>query len=155
MKNDIILQEKPIPVQSEVLSIKPNKSMKSPVPDEVLSGKNVDEVIAVVKADRLNTSRAITADIASIKRTQSQYEQEMATYRRELRRKDISDDYRENILDRMSRAEELYFSEIASSREFQEKQLNHLHKQPWKILGCVALIVLGGIGGSALLRAAA
>lgn len=57
--------------------------------------------------------------------------------------------------DRMSRAADSTAYECASSREFQHEQLDHCHKLPWKILLFVATLVVGGVGGAALVRAAA
>ena len=39
-----------------------------------------------------------------------------------------------------------------ASREFQREQLDHSHKVPWKLIGVVILV--GGVGGAALLRVA-
>ena len=55
----------------------------------------------------------------------------------------------------MSKAAESTSYESAASREFQREQLDHSHKLPWKLIGIGVLIVLGGVGGTALIKAAA
>lgn len=125
------------------------------LPDDVRTGKFVDEVIAAAKDDRMNTKRAISADIASTARVQNQNDRVMAACERELRRRDLPDESRDEILRCMSRAAESTSNESAASRAFQREQLDHSHKLPWKLIGIGVLIVLGGVGGTALIRAAA
>lgn len=120
-------------------------------PDDVRTGKFVDEVIAAAKDDRMNTKRAISADIASTARVQNQNDRVIAACERELRRKDLSEESRDEILRYMSKAAESTSYESAASREFQREQLDHSHKLPWKLIGIGVLIV----GGTALFKAAA
>ncbi len=127
----------------------------NPVYDEKQMGKLIDEVIAAAKDDRMNTKRSISADIAATARTQNQNERVIDTCERELRRKDLPEERRAEILLRMSKAAELSAYERAASRAYQKEQLEHSHKLPWKILGWGAVILFGGIGGVALLRAVA
>lgn len=126
-----------------------------PAYDEERTGKLMDEVIAAVKDDRMNTKRAISADIAATARVQNQNDRVIAACERELRRRDLPDERRDELLDRMSRAADSTAYECASSREFQREQLDHCHKLPWKIFLFVATLVVGGVGGAALVRAAA
>lgn len=123
--------------------------------NDVRTSKFVDEVIAAAKDDRINTKRAISADIASTARVQNQNDRVIAVYERELQRKDLSEERRDEILRCISRAAESTFCESAASREFQREQLEHSHKLPWKLIGIGVLIVLGGVGGTALIKAAA
>ena len=124
-------------------------------PDAVRTGKFVDEVIAAAKDDRMNTKRAISADIASTARVQNQNDRVIAACERELRRRDLSEESRYEILRCMSKAAESTSYESAASREFQREQLDYSHKLPWKLIGVGVLIVLGGVGGTALIKAAA
>ena len=126
-----------------------------PAYDEERTGKLVDEVIAAVKDDRMNTKRAISADIAATARVQNQNDRVIAACERELRRRDLPDERRDELLDRMSRAADSTAYECASSREFQREQLDHSHKLPWRILLFIAGLAVGGIGGAAIARAAA
>ncbi len=126
-----------------------------PAYDEERAGKFVNEVIAAVKDDRANTKRAISADIAATARVQNQNDRVIAACERELRRRDLPDERRDELLDRMSRAADSTAYESASSREFQREQLDHSHKLPWKILLFLAGLAVGGISGAALVRAAA
>ncbi|NBJ90757.1 hypothetical protein [Acutalibacter sp. 1XD8-36] len=126
-----------------------------PAYDAKRTGKLVDEVIAAVKDDRANTKRAISADIASTARVQNQNDRVMAACERELRRRDLPDERRDELLDRMSRADDSTAFESASSREFQREQLDHSHKLSWKILLFLVGLAVGGIGSTALVRAAA
>ena len=124
-------------------------------PDAVRTGKFVDEVIAAAKDDRMNTKRAMSADIASTARVQNQNDRLIAACERELRRRDLSEESRDEILRCMRKAAESTSYESAASREFQREQLDHSHKLPWKLIGIGVLIVLGGVGSTALIKAAA
>ena len=117
--------------------------------------KFVDEVIAAAKDDRTNTRRAISADIASAARVQNQNDRVIAACEKELQRKDLSEDSREEIIRCMSKAAESTSDISKASREFQREQLNYSHNIPWKLIGIGMLIVLGGVGGRALIKAAA
>lgn len=132
-----------------------NQFRPYPVYDEKQTGKLIDEVIAAAKDDRMNTKRCISADIAATARVQNQNERVIEACERELRRKDLPEERRAEVLGIMSRATESSAYESAASREYQKEQLEHSHKLPWKILGWGAVILFGGIGGAALLRAAA
>lgn len=123
--------------------------------NDVRTGEFVDEVIAAAKDDRMNTKRAISANIASTARVQNQNDRVIAACERELRRKDLSAESRDEILRCMNRAAESTSCESAASREFQREQLEHSHKHPWKLIGIGVLIALGGVGGTALINAAA
>lgn len=132
-----------------------NQIQPYPVYDEKQTGKLIDEVIAAAKDDRMNTKRSISADIAAAARVQNQNERVIEACERELRRKDLPEERRAEVLGIMSRAAESSAYESAASREYQTKQLEHSHKLPLKILGWGALILFGGIGGATLLRGAA
>lgn len=124
-----------------------------PVYDRERAGKFVDEVIATARGDRINTSRAISADIAATARAQNQNDRYMAACERELRRKDLPEERRKELLDRMEMAASSSEQVSVESRQFQREQLNHSHKLPWKLLGVGAMILFGGLGGAALLGA--
>ena len=126
-----------------------------PVYDAKQTSKLIDEVIAAAKDDRMNTKRSISADIAAAARVQNQNERVIEACERELRRKDLPEERRAEVLGIMSRAAESSAYESAASREYQTKQLEHSHKLPWNILGWGAVIIFGGIGGAALLRGVA
>lgn len=131
-----------------------NQFRSYPVYDEKQTGKLIDVVIAAAKDDRMNTKRSISADIAATVRVQNQNERVIEACERDLRRRDLPEERRAELLGMMNKAAELTAYESAASRKFQERQLNHSHKLPWKILGWGALIFVGGIGGVAMLRAA-
>ena len=57
------------------------------VVDEERAGKIMDEVIGSIKDTRLDTKRAISADIAATAREQNQNDRLLAAYENELRRK--------------------------------------------------------------------
>ena len=119
--------------------------------DEKRVGKYIDEVIAAAKDDRTNTKRAISADIASTARVQNQNDRFMGACERELRRKDLPEFRREELLADMKEAAASSAYANAASREFQREQLDHSHKLPWKLIGAGAILLLGG---AALLRVA-
>lgn len=139
--------------QSQVLDIGSNRHY--PAYDEVWTDKLVNEVVAAVKDDRTNTKRAISADIAATARVQNQNDRVIAACERELRRRDLSDERRDGLLERMNKAAESTAYESASSRKFQREQLDCSHKLPWKILLFLVGLAVGGFGGVALARAAA
>ena len=112
------------------------------------------EIIAAAKDDRMNTKRVISADIVAAERAQNQNDRYMAACERELRRKDLPEERRKELLDRMEMAASSSKQASAESRQFQREQLNHSHKLPWKIIGVGALIFFGGLGRAALLRGA-
>ncbi len=156
MTNNMVVRRKTVPVVQRQLQT-PDAEMDRyyPAYDEVRTEKLVDEVIAAVKDDRANTKRTISADIASTARVQNQNDRVIAACERELRRRELPDERRDELLDRMSRAADSTAYESASSREFQREQLDHSHKLSWKVLLFVAGIAVGGIGGATLIRAAA
>ena len=130
-----------------------NQFRPYPVNDEKQTGKLIDEVIAASKDDRMNTKRSISAGITATARVQNQNERIIEACERELRRKDLPEERRAEVLGIMSRAAESSAYESSASREYQKEQLKHLHKLPWIILGWGAAILFGSIGGVALLRA--
>ena len=155
MTNEITVANDNLPVvPGEAYPMNSDPVQYDPV-NNVRTSKFVDEVIAAAKDDRMNTKRAISADIASTARVQNQNDRVIAACERELRRKDLSEESRDEILRCMSRAAESTSCESAASREFQREQLEHSHKLPWKLIGIGVLIVLGGVGGTALIKAAA
>lgn len=155
MTNGIMVANDNMPiVRREAYPANSDHAQYYPVND-VRTGKFVDEVITAAKDDRMNTKRAISADIASTARVQNQNERVIAACERELRRRDLSEESRDEILRCMSKAAESTSYESAASREFQREQLDHSHKLPWKLIGIGVLIVLGGVGGTALIKAAA
>lgn len=152
MTNEIMVAKDNRPVvHGEVYPTTPNSIQYYPL-NKVQTGKFVDEVIAAAKDDRMNTKRAISADIASTARVQNQNDRLIAAYERELRRKDLSEESRDEILRCMSRAAESTARESAASREFQREQREHSHKLTWKLIVIGVLIVLGGVGGRLSLR---
>lgn len=156
MTNDIMDKDNTVPVAlNRLQGIDVESPQNYPMYDEIRTGKLVDEVIATVKDDRTNTKRAISADIASTARVQNQNDRVIAACERELRQRDLSDERRDELLDRMSRAAESTAYANADSREFQRQQLDHSQKLPWKIMLFVAALAVGGISGTVLIRAAA
>lgn len=126
-----------------------------PAYDEVRMGKLADEVIGAIKDDRMTTKRAVSADIASAARVQTQNGKLIEACERELRRRDLPEARREELFDIMSQAARSSTDAAAESRAFQEEQLDHLHKLPWRILLAIGIVLIGGAGGTVLLRAAA
>lgn len=154
MTNEIIVANDNRPdVTGEVYPKKSDNVQYYPEYD-VQMDKFANEMIAATKDDRMNTKRAISANIASTARVQNQNERVIAACERELRRRDLSDENRDEILRCMSSAAESSSYESAASREFQREQLEHSHRHPWKLIGISALIILGCcIGGRALIKA--
>ena len=121
-----------------------------PVYNDVRTGKLLDEVIGAVKDNRTNTKRAISADIASTARVQNQNERVIAICEKELRRQNLTDERREELLDRIRKAAESTACANEESREFQRRQLEHSHKLPWKIFGVIIGFMILGIGGAVI-----
>lgn len=126
-----------------------------PTYDEKRMGKLADEMIGAIKDDRMTTKRAISADIAATARVQNQNGLVIASCERELRRRDLSEERRGELFDIMKQAAEATADACTESREYQREQLDHMHNLPWKILLVLGCVFIGGIGGTALLRAAA
>lgn len=112
----------------------------------------MDEVVASVKDYRLNTKKAISADIASTARIQNQYGRYVAACERELRRKDLSEERRKEIMDSMLEASNASEDAGTESRRFQAEQLDQSRKLPWEIVGLMVLIIVAGFGGKAIFR---
>lgn len=125
------------------------------VADEERVGKYADEVIGAIKDDRMLTKRSVSADIASTARVQAQNGAFIAVCERELRRRDLSEERREELVDMINDARQSSANSEAESRAFQQEQLDHLHKLPWRLLLVVGCVLIGGIGGTTLLRVAA
>lgn len=112
----------------------------------------IDEAVVSVKDYRLNTKRAISADIASTARVQNQYEQYVLVCKRELQRNDLSEERRQIISDSMLEAIKASEEVGAKSRRFQTEQLNQSRKLPWEIVGVMMLIIAAGYGGKAMFQ---
>ena len=112
----------------------------------------MDEVAWSVKDYRLNTKKAISADIASTARVQNQYGQYVAACERELHRKDLPEERRQAILDSMFEASKASEEAGAESRRFQTEQLVHLRKLPWEIVGVIVFVIVAGFGSKAVFR---
>ena len=102
-----------------------NQSIYRPEYDEKRVGKYIDEVIAAAKDDRANTKHAISADIASTARVQNQNDRFMDACERELRRKDLPESRREELLADMKEAAASTAYANTASREFQREQLHN------------------------------
>ena len=154
MENKMTVRTEKMPaVCSEVQPAPINQYYSYPVYDEK-AGKLIDEVIVATRDERMNTKRSISADIAITARVQNQNENVIKAFERELLRKDLPEGDRMKLLEMMSNAAESSANESAASRKFQKEQLGHSHELPWKILGWGAIILIGGIGGTALFNAA-
>jgi hypothetical protein len=116
-------------------------------------GQMIGEAVAAMKADRINTNRAVSAEIASNVRVQNQSNRYIAVCEQELRRKDLSEERRTELIKEIREAKTDSAESAAESRAFMQEQLDYSHKRPWKIIGTVLLITVG-VGGVALLRAA-
>ncbi len=116
--------------------------------NNIQMGKFMDEVKADFKHDRMNTKRAISADIASTARVQKQNDRIIAACERELQRKDLSEERRAEIFRDMSKAGESTYNESKASREFQREQLEHAHKLHFKLIGISLLIATGLISNA-------
>lgn len=115
-------------------------------------GKFVDESIAIVKDDHINTKRAILSDTASTARVQNQNERVIAACERELQREDLPQESRDAILRNMCATAESTARESAASREFQREQLNHSHALLFKFMGIGVSIALVIVGSKRLIR---
>lgn len=117
------------------------------------TSKLVDEVIAAVKDDRINTKRAISAEIAAMAWVQNQNDRVIAACEHELSRRDLPEERRAELINTMRIAAESTAYESVASREFKEKHLGRSHKLSRKIIVCIALIIVFGIVGAAKGRA--
>lgn len=156
MDNEIIAQPEIMPVvQCEAQMADDTQIQPYPVYYEEREGKLVDEVVAAVKDDRMNTKRAISAGIEATAWVQNQNDRVITACEHELRRRDLPEERRAELIETMRRAAESTANESAACRGFQERHLGQSHKLPWKILGWGALILVLGICGASRLKAAA
>lgn len=115
-------------------------------------GKFVDEFIAIVKDDHINTKRAILSNTASTAKVQNQNERVIAACERELQREDLPQESRDTILRNMCATAESTARESAASQEFQREQLNHSHALLFKFIGMGVSIALVIVGSKRLIR---
>lgn len=156
MENEIIVKPDTTPViNCEVQNANDDQLQCYPSYEDERQCKLVDEIIAAVKDDRMNTKRAISADIAATAMVQNQNERVIEACERELRRRDLHEERRAELFEIMSRAATSTANESAASREFQKKQLDHSNKLPLKILVWSTLVIILGIGGKACLKGTA
>lgn len=113
----------------------------------------MDEIVSSVKDHRLNTKRAISADIVSTVRIQNQYGQYVAACERELHRKDLPEELRQKIMDSMFEACKASEEAGVESRDFLIEQLNQSRRLPWELVGVMALIIAAGFGGKGIFHA--
>jgi len=104
----------------------------------------LDETVEAIISDRMNTKRAISAEIASNARVQNQNDRLITICEKELLRKDLSEERRAELIHEIRKAVNSSAESAASSRSFINKGLNHSHKQHWKIL-VFAIVVIGGV----------
>lgn len=110
----------------------------------------MDEVINSAKDERINSKRALSADIASTARAQNQNDRVLAAYERELQREGLSQERRDEILKAMRTITESTARENAASREFQKEQLNNSHKRLFEFMGTAIIFVM--VGSTLLIR---
>ena len=156
MANDMIIQEKATPIVGKNhRSMTVNKPHSSAMYDQERTGKLMDEAIGGIKDLRLNTKHALSADNAATARVQNQNDRAIAVYERELRRKDLSPERRDQLVDYIAEARQSSATVCSQSRAFQSKYLDKTGKIIGWVIGGALLLVGGGIGGAALLRARA
>lgn len=104
MANEMTVNNTQVPsVPKATVPCRIERTHRYPVVDQERAGKIMDEVIGSIKDTRLDTKRAISADIAATARVQNQNDRLLAVYENELRRKDLPEGQREEILNEMSR----------------------------------------------------
>ena len=89
--------------------------------DKVINGRTVTK--EEKNSSQIETNRAVSADIASTARVQSQYGQYIASCERELHRKDLPEERRMELLDRIHDACRASESAGIESREFQQEHI--------------------------------
>ena len=80
---------------------------------------------------------------------QNQNDRLFAVYENKLRKKDLTEGRREEILNEMSRIASVSANESVESRAFQSEQLDREHKLSRWIKGDLFLLIGCGIGGFA------
>lgn len=103
--------------------------------------KAFDEFVASCKEDRVATKRALSADNASRANVQNQNAKTIEICERELRKPNISEEYKSQLIQTMNEARNSSVEVDRDSREFQKQELRHMHALPW--------ILVGGAGGAA------
>jgi len=152
--NEMIVRKNQIPtVQNNLqeVEVEPAKGYLPYNGEQI--GKFVEELVAAAKDDRLNTKHALSADTASAARVQNQNDKLIDACSRELRRRDLPEERRDELLCMMKEATDSSARESERSREFQREQLEHSHGLPLKIAAFIITLAVGGVGGTALIRA--
>ncbi len=134
MKNEIIevqdytsvLSEEVYPINSEPVPYYP--------PNDPQTGHIFDELLASAKENRLNTKRAIAADIAASRDLRSQNDLVITCCVQELQRKDYSKKDRLEIMQIMNNARESTENVMNSSREFQKELIVESNKVSSKVI---------------------
>ncbi len=156
MEKETIVRDETLPIVKEMdKQVMVGDYQTYPLYNDEQGRKLVDEVIAAFKDERMNIKRSISADIASTARVQKQNEQVIQICERELRRGDLSEERRDELIATIKIIAESTTHECSVSREFQNNQLDQLHKLPWIKLGLSALLVIAIVGGRALRRVVA
>ncbi|WP_304759668.1 MULTISPECIES: hypothetical protein [Erysipelotrichaceae] len=116
-------------------------------PNDPQIGHIFDELLASAKENRLNTKRAIAADIAASKDLRSQNDLVITCCVQELQRKDYSKKDRLEIMQVMNNARESTENEMNSSREFQKELIVESNKVFRKVIviriGLISCVVIG------------
>ena len=152
MENSITVREKSVPaVQGRNQRYETESLRYYPAYDREREGKLLAELIMEAKDDRINTKNALSADIASTAKIQNYKGRVIAACERELKRPNLSEERRAELIAIMQEASESATRAGEESREFQRRQLEHSHK----LLRRTLLTVVGIIGSTALIRAMA
>lgn len=146
MLNEMTIHNTQVPAMpKEVRTGCIERPRRYPVIDAKRAGKMINEVIGAIKDTRMDTKRAISADIAATARAQNQNDRLMTTYENELRRKGLSEGRRKEILDEMNKIAAASADASTESRAFQSEQLDRTHKLSRRIIRDLIVFIGGGI----------
>ncbi|WP_289960159.1 hypothetical protein [Faecalibaculum rodentium] len=147
MKSEIIEVPDNACVPSEEIYLTNSEPVSYSPLNNIQAGHVVDELLASAKDNRLNTKRAISADIAASEDLRSQNNLVITCCKQELQRKDYSkEDYLE-IMQIMDNARQSTENEINSSREFQKELIVESNKASSKVIELgIALLIGVAIG---------
>lgn len=145
-----IVKRKSNPTQIEAITPVVENGPGEPALGEEQIGGILDEVLAWIKDDRMNTVRAISSDAASRKMVQKQNHELVMACSATLQREgsNLTIAQKLDLIDKMSEATTSTERVDARSRTFQHEQLSHSHRRS-KQLPIFVMAMMLGVGGAA------
>lgn len=145
--NEMIKRES-IPDQEEAKAIVADDKSYEPILDDGRIDGIFSEVLAWIRDDRTNTKRAISSAATARKQIQEQNMRLFNAYESELQRPDLTDERRDELLDKMDKTAESSKQTDSEIGAFLNEQVSYSHSRSGQLLFLVATTAVG-VGGIA------